>query len=143
MYETHWSFNICNICMYIYVYLLLSDISLLVNFSTAREGIVMFSRYFKQFGILVHITIKVPICSNRGKKDFQVESGLFQARIGPKKVPILPESLFFFPYCNIIQHKVLMAKFWKASTVYGSFNRGREKWPKCGMFFSEKIEALL
>ena len=33
----------------------------------------------------------------------------------PEKVPILPESPFF-PYCNIIQHKVPMATFWKAST---------------------------
>ena len=55
----------------------------------------------KQFGILVQITLKVPICS----------------RIGPEKVPILLESLFFL-YCNIIQHKVPMAKFWKAGTVH-------------------------
>ena len=51
------------------------------------------------FSIFMKITTKVPICS----------------RIGPEKVPILPESPFF-PYCNIIQHKVPMAKFWKVST---------------------------
>ena len=50
----------------------------------AQDGIVMFSRYFKQFCILVQITIKVPICS----------------RIGPEKVPILPESPFF----PLLQH---------------------------------------
>ena len=35
-----------------------------------------------------------------------------------RKGPILPESPFS-PYCNIIQHKVPMAKFWKGSTVFG------------------------
>ena len=39
------------------------------------------------FSIFMKITTKVPICS----------------RIGPKKVPILPESPFF-PYYNIFQH---------------------------------------
>ena len=46
------------------------------------------------------ITTKVPICS----------------RIGPKKVPILPESPFF-PYYNIFQHKVPMAKVCNAATA--------------------------
>ena len=81
----------------IYVYLLLS---LLVNFSLAGDGIVMFFRYSKQFGILVQITIKVPICS----------------RIGPEKVPILPES----PFIPLLQHnsaqspdgKILEGKHW-------------------------------
>ena len=50
-----------------------------MNFSTPRDGIVMFSRYFKQFGISVQITLKVLICS----------------RIGPEKVPILLESPYF------------------------------------------------
>ena len=58
----------------------------------------MFSRYFKQFRIK-----QVPIYS----------------RIGPEKVPILPESPFP-PYFNIIQYQVLIAQFWKARTVYYS-----------------------
>ena len=74
--------------------------SLSVNFFTARDGIVMFSHYFKPFSILVQITIKVPICS----------------RIGPEKVPILPESPFF----PLLQHnsaqspdgKILEGKHW-------------------------------
>ena len=36
---------------------------------------------------------------------------------GPEKVPILPESPFF-PYFNIFQHKVPMAKFCNVATVY-------------------------
>ena len=44
-------------------------------------------RNFKILSIFMKITTKVPICS----------------RIGPKKVPILPESPFF-PYYNIFQH---------------------------------------
>ena len=36
---------------------------------------------------------------------------------GPEKVLILPESPFF-PYFNIFQHKVPMAKFCNVATVY-------------------------
>ena len=43
--------------------------SLSVKFFTARDGIVMFSHYFKQFWILVQIAIKSPdLLQNRSRK---------------------------------------------------------------------------
>ena len=74
--------------------------SLLVNFSTAWDGIVMCSRYFEQFGILVQITIKKSpnLLQNMSRKS--------------------PDSTWksFFPYYNRFQHKVPMAKFCSTST---------------------------
>ena len=77
------------------------------NISEKRNSPTVVVEYFfvdyailRFFSISMKITTKVPICS----------------RIGPEKVPILPESPFF-PYYNIFQHKVPMAKFCNAATA--------------------------
>ena len=78
------------------------------NISEKRNSPTVVVEYFfvdyailRFFSISMKITTKVPICS----------------RIGPEKVPILPESPFF-PYYNILQHIVPMAKFCIAATAY-------------------------
>ena len=82
-----------NICIFVAQWY-----SLLVNFSTAREGIVKISRYFEPFNVLVQIRVRVPICS----------------RVGLEKSRFCLKVPFFFPYCNTIQRKVSMAKFWES-----------------------------
>ena len=99
--------------------------SLSVKSFTARDGIVMFSHYFKQFCILVQIATTSPdMLQNRSQKS-----------------PILPKSPFF-PLLQHISAQSPDGKILYRSTGHG-MARAEEKNQNCHIHFGRRNHETL